>query len=83
MLRDHVIKRSGDLVGWGLSILSYHSTNFGGHKYWRGEDISSNINEGIRVVFFSRKDFTRTKKHKKHKKQASDFIQMFFMRIKV
>ena len=84
MLCDHVIKKSGDLVGWGLSILSYHSTNFGGHKYWRGEDISSNINEGITVVFFfSRKDFTRTKKHKKHKKQASDFIQMFFMRVKV
>ena len=49
-------------------------------------NLSSNINEGIRaVLFFKRKDFTRTrstKKHKNHKTLTSDFHLDVFMRIK-
>ena len=50
------------------------------------EEESSNINEGIKaVLFFNRKDFTRTKSTKSTKstkrKQAS-FTQTFFTRIK-
>ena len=36
--------------------------------------LSSNKNEDIKaVLFFKRKDFTRTIKHQKHKTQASNF----------
>ena len=44
---------------------------------------SSNINEGIKaVLFFKRKDFTRTKSTKSTKRKQATFTQMFFMRIK-
>ena len=46
--------------------------------------ISSNINEVIRVIscFFSRENFTRTKKHTKHRKQTSNLHSDIFICLK-
>ena len=47
------------------------------------EEESSNINEGIKaVLFFNRKDFTRTKSTKSTKRKQATFTQTFFTRIK-